>query len=153
MTNNSTNATNYEWYLNGNYEGTSFINFTCNTSGTYTVQLIAWQYDPSCADTTYASVIAFQEVIIPTAFTPNNDLVNDYWEILNLDEQYPNNIVQVFNRWGNLIYQSGKGDYSSNPWDGTYRGELLPVASYYFIIQLNDEVSEDLMGNISVIRN
>ncbi|MDX2362367.1 MAG: gliding motility-associated C-terminal domain-containing protein [Crocinitomicaceae bacterium] len=152
VTNNSSNATDYEWYLNGNFEGTSFTNFTCDTSGTYIVQLIAWQYDPSCADTAYASVIATQEVVVPTAFTPNNDQVNDTWEILNLDVQFPNNVVQVYNRWGSLIYQSKEGDYGSNPWNGTYQGEPLPVASYYFIIQLNNENTEDITGNISIIK-
>lgn len=151
VTNNSVNATNYEWYLNGIYQGNTLTDFTCDTSGIYTIELIAWQFDPSCADSALVTVIAFQNLIVPTAFTPNNDLINDKWEILALDEQYPKNVVQIFNRWGNQIYQSKEGKYSENPWDGTYKGELMPVGSYYFIISLNDDPSEDLKGNVSII--
>ena len=43
---------------------------------------------------------------------------------------YPSNIVQVFNRWGNKIYESNDGTYNQNPWDGRYNGEVLPVGSY-----------------------
>ena len=38
------------------------------------------------------------DIIIPTAFTPNNDLINDDWEIVNLDVIYPDNEVHVYNR-------------------------------------------------------
>lgn len=152
VSNNSTNASNYEWYLNGNYEGNSFTTFTCDTSGTYTVQLIAWQYDSSCADTAYAAVIASQEVIVPTAFTPNNDQVNDVWEILNLDEQYPENIVRVYDRWGSLIFQSSPGNYYYKPWNGTYNDDFLPSGSYFFIIELEEGNDNVIRGNVSIIK-
>jgi gliding motility-associated-like protein len=49
------------------------------------------------------------DLIIPTAFTPDDDQVNDNWEILNLDEIYPDNVVTIYNRWGSKLYQSEKG--------------------------------------------
>ena len=91
------------------------------------------------------------EIIVPTAFTPNGDLANDTWEILFLDEFYPNNQVFVYNRWGNLIYESVKGDYLSSPWNGQYNGVLLPVASYYYIIELNDQGGDKRSGSVSII--
>jgi gliding motility-associated-like protein len=94
-------------------------------------------------------------VIIPTAFTPDGDLVNDEWEILELDKAYPNNQVYLYNRWGNLLFTSIKGAYNQNRWDGKYKGTLLPVGSYYYIIEFN---SEDLdnnseTGTVSIILN
>jgi len=58
------------------------------------------------------------ELEFPTAFTPNGDGMNDVWELPNIDLLYPNNSVQVFNRWGALIFEhdsSSKGPYSSDP--------------------------------------
>ncbi|GEM_PF-654618 len=96
------------------------------------------------------------EVIIPTAFTPDGDLVNDMWEILYLDTNYPENIVRVYNRWGSLIFEheaNASNPYSSNMWDGTYQGQPLPVGSYYFVIDFNDGGAEPQKGTVSIILN
>lgn len=93
------------------------------------------------------------EIIIPTAFTPDNDLANDYWEIVDLDEVYPNNIVRIYNRWGNLLYESNEGNYAANPWDGKFNGNDLPVGSYYYIIELNDKNNDKKNGTVSIIYN
>ena len=91
--------------------------------------------------------------VIPTAFTPNNDNQNDRWEIVGLDSKYPTNSVRIFNRWGELLFESLEGKYSSNEWDGTYKGETLPVGSYYYIIELaKDKSSEPINGTVSIIR-
>ncbi len=73
-------------------------------------------------------------------------------EIVDLDEVYPTNVVYVYNRWGNLVYQSEKGSYTTRPWDGKFNGNELPVASYYFIIDLDDNTDEVRKGVISIIR-
>jgi gliding motility-associated-like protein len=91
------------------------------------------------------------EIIVPTAFTPDYDNINDVWEILDLDEVYPNNVVMVYNRWGSLLYQSDEGAYASRPWDGSYEGAALPVASYYFIIDFNLDDVEPMKGVVSII--
>ena len=91
--------------------------------------------------------------VIPTAFTPNNDNQNDRWEIVGLDTKYPTNSVRIFNRWGELLFESLEGKYSNNEWDGTYKGEALPVGSYYYIIELaKDNSNEPINGTVSIIR-
>jgi gliding motility-associated-like protein len=96
------------------------------------------------------------DIVIPSAFTPNGDSENDEWEIIDLDLVYPNNIVYVYNRWGNLIYTSNKGDYASKKWDGTYNEEVLPVGSYYYMILPNgeDTEKEDIInGTITIVKD
>ncbi len=93
------------------------------------------------------------EITIPTAFTPDGDLTNDTWEILDIDVTYPDNIVRVFNRWGNNIFTSIQGEYNNKRWDGTYEGKILPVGSYYFIIDYNKEGKENEKGVVSIILN
>ena len=93
------------------------------------------------------------DITIPTAFTPDGDGMNDDWEILDIDKTYPNNIVYVYNRWGNLLFTSVQGDYDNNRWDGTYKELSLPVGSYYFIIHYNDKANETETGTVSIILN
>ncbi|MDA9986894.1 gliding motility-associated C-terminal domain-containing protein, partial [Crocinitomicaceae bacterium] len=99
-------------------------------------------------------LVAFEEcgVIIPTAFTPDGDQTNDTWTIKDIDAIYPNHVVSVYNRLGNKVYESIKGGYNQMPWDGTFNGESLPVASYYFIIEYNDNSTPNSNGIVSIIK-
>jgi gliding motility-associated-like protein len=72
------------------------------------------------------------ELIIPSAFTPNGDGVNDVWRIQNL-HLYPESIVKVFNRSGQVVYMS---TYDDNTWDGRFNAKELPQGSYYYIIDI-----------------
>lgn len=97
--------------------------------------------------------IEYCDIVIPTAFTPDNDNINDYWNIQDLDLVYPNSQVKVYDRWGNMIYESTPGSYDSDPWRGTYKGEALPVGSYYFIIELNDKNNDSKKGTVTIVLN
>ncbi len=82
---------------------------------------------------------------ISTGITPNGDGVNDTW-VLGGFEYYPECKVNVFNRWGQIMFSSI--GYNA-PWDGRYNGELLPVADYYFTIDYSDE-KEVIMGTVTI---
>jgi len=95
-------------------------------------------------------------VVIPTAFTPGTDGLNDTWEIQDLDNNYPDNRVIVYNRWGNVVFEhnsSTADPYSLNQWDGTYKGQALPVASYYFVIDANDGSGDSFKGTVTIVKN
>jgi gliding motility-associated-like protein len=85
---------------------------------------------------------------IPTAFTPNADGYNDWWEIEGI-EYYPDATVQIFNRWGEQIFYSE--NYLDQPFDGIYRGIKLPVDSYHYIIELNNG-SPPITGNVTILK-
>jgi gliding motility-associated-like protein len=90
---------------------------------------------------------ANEAIVIPNAFTPNGDGVNDTWNIQYLSA-YLNCRVDVFNRYGEKVYSSiGYG----TPWDGSYRGASLPVGTYYYIISLNNGLKA-LSGYVAIIR-
>nr|WP_293169119.1 thrombospondin type 3 repeat-containing protein [Allomuricauda sp.] len=75
--------------------------------------------------------------IVPAqAFTPNGDGNNDAWIVPGI-ENYPNNLVKVFNRYGHEVF--GTRSYK-NDWKGFYKGrsEKLPAGSYLYIIDLGD---------------
>lgn len=91
--------------------------------------------------------------IIPNTFTPNGDGVNDTFEIPAL-LQYPNFIIEIYNRWGNKVYDySNNGNVSPTWWDGYSNGRLtlssnkpLPIATYYYVIDFNDGSTAPMQG-------
>ena len=85
-----------------------------------------------CEGTAKINIVVYQPIYIPTAFTPNADGTNDLWQLEGM-EAYPNAEVQIFNRWGNLIFYS-KGIYKSAPFDGNDRNKLLPEGTYVYKI-------------------
>jgi gliding motility-associated-like protein len=85
---------------------------------------------------------------IPDIITPNNDGFNDTWKIKNID-MFPNAEVYVYTRWGKLVFNSK--NLAANPWNGTFKGELLPTDSYHYVLHLNDG-SKPRTGVISIIR-
>lgn len=73
-------------------------------------------------------------LIVPTGFSPNGDNENDKWNIIGI-EQFTKNQVQVFNRWGQTVFESNG---TAVNWDGSYQDKQLPVADYYFVVDLGN---------------
>jgi gliding motility-associated-like protein len=88
--------------------------------------------------------------IIPTVITPGNlDGKNDVFTIDFLTVMYPTCHVVIFNRWGSVVYESTGYD---EPWNGTsLKGEVLPMGTYFYRIELNDTNQEILTGDISIV--
>jgi len=87
--------------------------------------------------------------VIPTVITPGNiDGKNDVFAIDFLNIMHPDCHVVIFNRWGSVVYESTGYD---EPWNGTFKGELLPMGTYYYKIELNNSDQTILKGDISII--
>ncbi|MBC7849178.1 MAG: PKD domain-containing protein [Chitinophagaceae bacterium] len=84
---------------------------------------------------------------IPNAFSPNNDGINDKWVIEHL-ESYPGATVEVFNRYGQLVYKSVGYD---RPWDGNMNGHPLAVGTYYWIINPKNG-RQQMNGSVTILR-
>jgi gliding motility-associated-like protein len=100
-----------------------------------------------CQATDTMSVKILKLVKVPNIFTPNGDQIHDRWVIPNL-EDYPGATVQVFNRYGQLVFSSNGYGVA---WDGTQQGKLLPVGTYYYIIQLKNGY-KPLSGSVTLMR-
>jgi gliding motility-associated-like protein len=85
-----------------------------------------------CEGEDKVNVTVYQPIYIPTAFTPNEDNMNDLWELAGM-EAYPNAEVQIFNRWGNMVFYA-KGTYNLAPFDGSNNNKLLPEGMYVYKI-------------------
>ncbi len=143
----------YEWSdQNGNVVGTSLL-LNGISPGSYILRVT----DQGCSALTGPYVIEevdnCQEpepaaIRIATAMTPNGDGSNDMFMIAGL-ENYPNNRLYVFNRWGNKVYEASN---YQNDWFGNYQNKPLPVATYYYILELNDSTQFFFKGTITIIR-
>ena len=85
----------------------------------------------------------------PKYFTPNNDSVNDTWNVVGLENQLTSNVF-IFDRSGKLLtqikpYQTG--------WDGKYNGELMPSTDYWFEVRyLENEIEKTFKSHFAMKR-
>ena len=111
---------------------------------TYTLNVVS----QTCGTaTSTVSVRVYKKITIPNAFTPNNDGINDLWNIDALIT-YPSCLVSIFDRNGQKVYQSTGYPKS---WDGTRNGSPLPAGTYYYIIDLKNNTPQ-LSGWVVIIR-
>jgi gliding motility-associated-like protein len=88
-------------------------------------------------------------IYIPNVFTPNNDGINDVFEVKG---SYIENIeVTIFNRWGNELYTWKD---LNEGWNGEYKGELVPDGTYFYIINVVFENREkkSVTGSITLLK-
>jgi gliding motility-associated-like protein len=89
-------------------------------------------------------------VWIPSAFSPDGDGINDLWgwsgECLPKDFS-----VDVFDRWGELIYTSTN---PFKPWDGSYGGKPAPIGVYVYRVgyQLLYQERKEVKGSVTLVR-
>ncbi len=99
-----------------------------------------------------------KELNIPQFISPDGNGQNDTWELPELIN-YPNSVVKVYNRWGNLVFEE-KGYYTG--WDATPNvstganllmdNKMLPEGTYFYIIDLGDNNFEPYTGYIQIKR-
>lgn len=117
--------------------------------GTYTLSVILVNNITGCATNPISlEVEIIDELMIPNAFTPNDDGQNDIWIIGGLGN-FPNLIVTIFDSWGKTIFKSEKG--YPKPWDGEWKGVRLPTDAYYYIIDLGTG-TKPIKGSLTLIR-
>jgi len=92
---------------------------------------------------------------IPNAFTPNRDGQNDYF-LPYSDAALTVKSLQIFDRWGNLVWKNANFRISekNKGWDGTYNGQLVPVGSFAYAIEVVCDNGETYFykGTVTVIR-
>jgi gliding motility-associated-like protein len=158
FSNTSSNNSANNWNF-GNGQTSSNITETgivYSSPGVYTVNLVITSPEGCLASVTQTlEVFAGEFGPIPELVTPNGDNLNDYFKINGI-ERYPDNELQVFNRWGNLVY-SMKGYTNSNGWDGkTNSGnksgnEKLPAGTYFYLLNLNDSQGSVYRGFVQLM--
>ena len=102
---------------------------------------------------TIAVNICADDFFIPEGFSPNGDGINDEFVIRGI-ENYPHNIIIIFNRWGDKVFEANP---YQNIWDGKstqgFRvgGDQLPIGTYFYLLDLGDG-SKIIKGTIFLNR-
>ena len=89
--------------------------------------------------------------IIPQGFSPNGDLVNDYFNIQYLYDVFYDHKLTIYSRWGTIVFE---GD-NSNKWNGISNrglssGSLVPVGTYFYRLDLNNQSRDIFTGWVYV---
>ncbi len=103
-----------------------------------------------------ASISTFVEphrpnlVLVPTAFSPNNDGSNDYFQVKG--QNIAGYELQIFNRLGETIYQLSESDVYG--WDGTVNGRGVPagIYAYYGWVRFENEETKVLKGYLTLMQ-
>jgi gliding motility-associated-like protein len=97
---------------------------------------------PSLCDSALLVINVRPRFIIPQAISPNGDGLNDTWFIDGI-ENYPNNTVTIFSRWGDVVYKVSGYDNTNILWQGEFlngkdtENSEVPDGTYFYEIQLN----------------
>ncbi len=115
----------------------SFQYVLCNRFGCDS----AWvRINVSCGDS----------LLIFNAISPNQDGKNDGFYLRGI-ENYPDNEVVIFNRWGNEVYRK-KGYRNDEAWQGTWNDKALPDGTYFYNIYLNDKTGKKYIGYLQIMK-
>ena len=140
-------ATRYQWDPVFSLDnGAIRIPYATPTENTvYTVRVTTAD---ECFTEGSMEVTVIRGLVIPGAFTPNDDGMNDTWDIKNL-EQFDSYSIIVYDGFGSEVFKST--NYS--PWNGTYEGRDLTVGSYYYLIDYQLKGDKEIKaGVISILR-
>ncbi|MEM6964842.1 MAG: gliding motility-associated C-terminal domain-containing protein, partial [Bacteroidota bacterium] len=88
------------------------------------------------------------ECWIPNVIAPNGNGKNDAL-IIPCTENFPNNELMIFNRWGDKVF--GTTSYA-NDWEGTFKGKDLPAGTYYYIFKLDTDDNDPIQGFFTIVR-
>lgn len=133
------------------YEAGMSIEYSFIDTGNFPISLYI-NDDHGCSDsfTQNVCVNIFSQINAPTAFSPNFDGVNDVFSLKTIGTA--NETFMIFNRWGNLLYQSN--DAENLGWNGFYNNEVMPIAEYVWELQYFNQATqtqEVLLGSVSLI--
>ncbi len=108
------------------------------------------------SDNLQIEIINPEQFYAPNVFSPNGDGVNDLWTLYALPDYWQITRFQIYDRWGNLMYQSQGGQPGEEDcsWDGNYRGALAPSDVYIYQVQLLGVAGQQrvLSGDLTLVR-
>ncbi|MFT5860931.1 MAG: gliding motility-associated-like protein [Flavobacteriaceae bacterium] len=160
FTNQSTFSDTYHWDF-GDLNSTSSEvhpeHFYGYEGGDYEVTLIAMSIDNGYCQDTITTIITIDEVVlfyVPNSFTPDGDMHNNtFLPILSSGYDPYDYHLSIFNRWGEVIFESYDVQYG---WDGTYGGQgLVQDGTYTWTIEFKESMTDQRHsknGHVTILR-
>lgn len=158
FTNLSVNATDYVWDISGfgtSQAADTTFTFPSEQAGIYYVWLYAYS-NYGCVDSTFRQVVVEEDIdiYIPNTFTPDYDGINDAWQVQGRGFQDQGFQMQVFDRWGDVVYESAD---PREAWTGNFKGgdTFVPDGVYFYrcvIRDIQNDVNHLYEGHVLIIR-
>lgn len=137
---NATGGTSYQWDNVGLIEGSSTVANPEVKPIVETIFSVTITDVNGCKFTDEVVVCVKEDNFKPVSIiTPNGDGENDELYFGNLND-FPNNTLRIFNRWGNLIFEADGYQIKGQLFDGTRNGERLPADTYYYVLTFDNQV-------------
>ncbi len=116
----------------------------------FTYELCLLDCPELCDEAVVTIVIEPIDCEVPNVITPNGDEINDIL-IIDCVPAYPNNILRIFNRWGDELEVF---EPYTNTWDGTIGAskDPVPAGTYFYIFQQDKNNDDHLAGYVKVVR-
>lgn len=97
-----------------------------------------------------STVVLTSQLIMPNAFSPNNDLINDIYKV----KEYQNIVefrATIFNRWGQKLYEWTNIE---GGWDGKYRGQDVKQGTYFVQVKARgaDGQTYNIRKDVNLLR-
>jgi gliding motility-associated-like protein len=155
--NNSQGADTYYWDFGDNTNSTvenPYHQFPQTGYDNFLIWLYAYN-EFGCVDSTLRYINMVEDLIIyvPNTFTPDYDEFNNtFFPVLSSGFNPSNFRLYIFNRWGELIFESR--DHTVG-WDGTYNGDRCQVGTYVWKIVTMDSQNDrkrEFVGHVNLIR-
>lgn len=150
LTNTSTYATNYEWQYGGvTFATTQDATKSFTDIGTYCFTLFAYNQLGCVSSITKCADIEKKAIIVvPNAFSPNGDFVNNTLKVLGEGFDLLN--FEIYDRWGQLLF---KTDERTTGWNGDYKGKPMEMGTYFYMLEYSVNGKFLVMkGDIALIR-
>lgn len=103
-----------------------------------------------CQQSDSIDIIVRSHGLIPTGIYPGSKHYEDQVWFLEKAPDYPDILVEVYNRWGELVYMSTGYDNSTRVFDGKRNGYYLPAGTYYFVIDFKDGTTPET-GSVTIV--
>lgn len=157
FTNLSTDGWDYEWSIENAYPDWSeevhpSVEYPEGEVGEYPVTLYVTS-EFGCTDqiTKFVPIVSDVIIYVPNSFTPDNDKHNEIWKPVIEGIDIYDFHLEVFNRWGELIWESKNPDVG---WDGFYRNKKVKSGTYVWRIEARDNHTSERyewMGHVNVL--
>lgn len=121
------------------------------SSSTTTDYCVTVEGNNGCVNSDCMRIFVSGDLIVPTAFSPNNDGYNDLFILRVVGSCFDSFSFLIFDRWGEKVFETQN---ISSTWDGTYRGKFLDPGVFVYSINatlFNGEIVSK-KGNITLIR-
>jgi gliding motility-associated-like protein len=147
----SINVTEWQWsFGDGTGSTVQDPEHAYSSTGSYDITLVVTTVF-GCVDTISYKVIVepYFSFYVPSAFTPNNDGIND--SFFGSGESLLEYNMKIFDRWGELIFVSNSEDLS---WDGTYKGLHVEAGQYVYRFDIVDwkGLGHTYTGGVQLLR-